>query len=235
MAQQHTGEHGDTAWRTARVVAAWLLLLGMALVVAFSYLLPEFRVCRDVVTQGGTILQVCGPSGTDDIVPLVLVGVLVFLLHPDLAGVTFGSFGLRKKVKDLESEVARLSLSQSVITSTASSQSVVVNLPDSIESTNEKTSQLANKPVEEQVVPPFAKRYVSDERARAEAQLIGLWNDVEGVLQNADAPQDPAMRSGYLRTLAAARDWRGLFRDEIAALRAVRNTVVHRPENLSDE
>jgi hypothetical protein len=235
VSQQQSGDKVDRAWRTARVVVASALLIGTALLILLSYIRPDFRVCRAMLAQTGATQQVCGPIGTDDIVPLVLVAAVVFLLLPDLAEVTMGSFGLRKKVKELESEVARLSVSQNVNSLNASTQSVIVNLEQSIETTTAKASRLANPADDEQDALPFAKRHVSDERAQAETRIIRLWNDVNGVLQNLDAPPESAATAGYSRFLSAARDWRVVFKDEIADLRAVRNTVVHRPENLTDE
>jgi hypothetical protein len=69
----------------------------------------------------------------------------------------------------------------------------------------------------------------SEERAVLEAEVSRLWNALESAI--------PALRPPYGRVKFEPDDldWFTLYRNDIEAFRTFRNTVIHRPGNLSDD
>jgi len=215
-----------------RVTLAWGILAVVAAAVALSYVSPAFQVCRDVTTATGTVVRACGPVGPDDLVGLGLVALLVFLLMPNLTEISFGSLVLKRRVADLEAQVARLTLNQQTAVSTT--QIVAVNAGAALQAAEAKGAQL-NLPTAIAAAPAssLAKPTISDERAQAEATMVRLWSELESVVSAVDTPAAEGADGG--KGDAVARQWRELFGDELEVARAVRNTVAHRPENLTDE
>jgi len=111
---------------------------------------------------------------------------------------------------------------------------VAVNAGAALQAAEAKGAQL-NLPAAIAAAPAsnLVKPTVSDERAQAEASMVRLWSDLEAVVSAVDAPSSEGLDGG--KGDAVANQWRDLFANELEVARAVRNTVAHRPENLTDE
>ena len=89
--------------------------------------------------------------------------------------------------------------------------------------------------------PRVQLRKVSAERAQIEAELVAAWEEIAAYLPATGhggrvmPAQRERLEALTFGDVAAIRDWFGLFRPQIDVVRAARNTVVHRPENLSDD
>lgn len=86
-------------------IAAALWVIGVAVGIYLTYRLPQFEVCRSRVTAQGSVVEVCGPVGTDDIllVGLAVLPALLLLLWTDLSEVSIaGVVTLKRQVEKIE-------------------------------------------------------------------------------------------------------------------------------------
>jgi hypothetical protein len=210
------------AERRARVGLASALLIGTAGLILLSYIRPDFRVCREALPEAGGVQQVCQPIGTDDIVPLVFLGALVFLLHPDLAEITLGSFALRKKVEELKSDVR-------VIAETAEQAAT--------DATDEPTALFARMLTD-------ALRSVGEDRGRSDSSIATLEEAAPRVQQLASAAErwvvDLEGRAGRDAAHAPSSSYYDLEspprKIEIKAFASTaRSLQMHRPPPNSDD
>jgi hypothetical protein len=234
-------QHGLTALRRLlAVVAIGVLVLVIAR--SYAYTNDDVKVCRDVAASDKGKVNVCGPVGLEDVPAigvLLLVGVL--LLLPDMSEVSIpGLVTLKraveeqsKQTKALSNEVATLALSMR--------QDTTVNvyppkLDDAIKdvAARDKAIQEKGANAVAQETPEFGPEDTgvsapSEERAVLEAEVIRLWNALEAAI--------PGLRPPYGRAKFEPDDldWFTLYRNDVEAFRTFRNTVVHRPGNLTDD
>jgi hypothetical protein len=232
-------EHAVTALR--RLFAAIAVGL-VVLAVVRSYAFDDARVCRDMVASDTGIVEVCGPVGLEDVPALgVLLLVGVLLLLPDMSEVSIpGLVTLKRAVEEqakqteaLTREIATIALNMR--------QDTTVNvyppkLDDAIKDVDKRDKAIQERgreavaletaetgPADTGVSAPSA------ERALLETEVIRLWNAFEDSI--------PGFRPPFSRVGFRPNDidWLTLYRNDVEAFRTLRNTVVHRPGNVTDD
>jgi hypothetical protein len=203
-----------------------------------TYLSDSARVCREVVADG-VVARVCGPVGLQDVLVFTLGAfVVLLLLLPDLSEVGIpGLASLKRRVeaneektKQIEGLVLRQTIHQNLFLNTATAP----NFPASEASAEAKARRIA----EGEEVPlgpePTGVRALSPERAVAEAQLIATWESLAELL-------GPLTEREFVRRAMPRLEghplqgWLTAFTRELQDFRAARNTVAHRPQNMTDE
>lgn len=239
-AKKKTGiEHVATA---VRRLLAILAIAFVVLGVVRSYVFDDARVCREVVASDTGKVEVCGPVGLEDVPALgvmLLVGVL--LLLPDMSEVSIpGLVTLKRAVQEqakqteaLTREVANISLNMR--------QETNLNfyprpLDDAISDVDKRDRAIQEKgrnavadESAEDGPPDTGVSAPSAERALLETEVIRLWNAIEDSI--------PGYRPPFNRVAVSPNDldWLTLYRNDIDAFRTLRNTVVHRPGNVTDD
>ena len=234
-------------WNSGRMVGArrgvsLLLLLALSALVVVSYL-PDspVRACREQVAATGTLVTVCRPLGTDDI---VLVGLIVLgaglLLWPDLSELGVGGLLTIKR------QVAETKAVTDQLQGDVRALGIVQERPD-----------LAD--AEADVKPPeggaaartgatttggSTGRLISPDRAALEAEALAharLLDDVLAAAQGSGAAiQSVAVSAGVApeegrKVMLELRRWVYSNDRPLREWAAVRNTVRHIPERLTDE
>lgn len=224
-----------------RRILAGLIFLSLTAIVVASYLPGGPRICRDQLSSNGSVVPVCRPIGTDDVIPVGLIlAVVLLFLGPDLS--EFGVGGLfnvklrqriaaaEKKADEAAAEAAYVALG-SPVPSVASIQKAA-------------TSAQAKQPTISGRSP--AIRVLSEERQELEKRLGWLTRELDVYVQVLSERRSPGdapymLRRAFGLTGAAARTvsleiraWASTYQEELAEWAKVRNLFVHYPERLSD-
>ncbi|MFJ8910837.1 hypothetical protein [Amycolatopsis sp. NPDC102389] len=114
--------------------AAFLLVVLLVLLAMLSYRWPAFEICRDTAAANSSVVTLCNPWTTQDLVPfIVLVG---FLLLPDLSELNiFNLISIKREVKSAKAEAEVIKARQealevrfaSAVSQVSSQQTSVVN------------------------------------------------------------------------------------------------------------
>ena len=201
-------------WNSGRMVGArrgvaLLLLLALSALVVVSYL-PDspVRACREQVAATGTLVTVCRPLGTDDI---VLVGLIVLgaglLLWPDLSELGVGGLLTIKR------QVAETKAVTDQLQGDVRALGIVQERPD-----------LAD--AEADVKPPEGGA-----AARTGATTTG---GSGAAIQSVAVSAGVAPEEGR-KVMLELRRWVYSNDRPLREWAAVRNTVRHIPERLTDE
>lgn len=230
---------------------AYLLAAGLVVVVIGSFF--GLHVCRDALATVGTkaVVQTCGPIGVLDLAPAAVL--IALLLIPDLSQVDlFGVISLHREVQEVgrkqehvESELIRVrtAVNQAVSQSQAATQETNLNVFMS-PSAEEARAEVEQK-VDDYLSQPYgfvtpsavrrSKPPPSPNRARKEAELIALWEDLRAYLAllggqtnrieswRTDAPNP----SGDPIVTSIVAEWRTGFAEQLNLVRAARNSVAH--------
>ncbi len=252
--------HLVTATRRA---LAGIALASVAIVVVLSYLVIDGAICREAAGADTGVVRLCGPVGPDDLPALaVLVLVAVLLLLPDMSEISVpGLLTLKRAVAEQETktealadQVAQLSIRmQQVNTVTtyiyppAPDQAAQDAERRDVEFRERHPAKAASgeglAQTREQVsravdAPPL--ELPAQDRALAESEITRLWEGINeldpvenrrGMYRTAEQFVDPL----FNERMATRAEWFEYFRQDLDAFRAVRNTVVHEPRNLTDE
>jgi hypothetical protein len=230
---------------------AYLLAGALVAVVIGGYF--GLHVCRDAIATVGTkaVVQTCGPIGVIDLAPAAVL--IALLLIPDLSQIDlFGVISLHREVREVgrkqervETELVQVrnAVNQAVNQSQAATQNMHLNVIMS-PGAQEARAEVAQK-VDEFLTQPLgfvtpgparkSKPPPGPNRARKEAELIALWEDLRSYLAvlgersplgeawRADTP--PALLTPIVASVVA--EWRTTFADQINVVRAARNSVTH--------
>lgn len=244
----------QTPWNWLRRVTAVGLLAALTAIVVLSYLPGAlFTSCREQLASGGAVVSVCGPIGTADIVAVGLV--LIFsglLVWPELSefGVS-GLITLKRRVDETQQD-------QRATADTVRNLALAQEVPDLGATRRELTERLerwSELPDDVRVIPtgarrpstvPDSARVITEERADHEDRLLQLAHEIDDYLRviSHDAPMRLLTHPARSRRLAgidlddylaALRRWSKDFQAALRDWAAVRNVVVHYPENMSDD
>jgi hypothetical protein len=233
-------------WATViRRGIAYLLAVALVGVVIGGYF--GLHVCRDAIATVGTkaVVQTCGPIGVIDLAPVAVL--IALLLIPDLSQVDlFGVISLHREVKEVgrkqEQVVSELvQVRTAVNQSLAASQNMNVNVMMS-PGAHEARAEVEQK-VDEFLTQPYgfatpspvrkSKPPPGAARARKEAELISLWEDIRaylGLVGGRSWRNDPSETltptpTPFVASIVA--EWSATFADQINVVRAARNSVAH--------
>jgi hypothetical protein len=218
-------------YKTIRQGAAVVILLVALGSVAASYL-PNSPVaaCRATLTSAGSVVTICRPLGTDDIVLIGLVLLVAGLcLAPDLSEVGIsGLVSLKRRVRE---EAKRAAEVRREVEGLVASQPIP-DLTQAVASADLKGQETAP----DEVVSPTDQggRILSAERTLLERRLSKLINNVDEYRSMSDP--DRVRRDPYGDLGGAPlRRWRSRFAHELATFAGVRTVFRSAPERLSDE
>jgi hypothetical protein len=220
-------------YKALRQLAAIAIIIGVLLAVAGSYgVVPSLAACRQEVTPSSTVVTVCHPIGTDDIVlvGLVLLVAIAFI-SPDLS--EFGIPGLVNLKKTVRETKKKTDANTSVLEDLVSTREVP-DLPQASASVDEKQEDAGDVAAP---TPAVAGELTAD-RGPLEAELASLIDDVREHerASRLSAAEYVGYRAKLPRaTLESLREWRSRFADEIASLVGLRPILTYAPERLSDE
>lgn len=238
--EKETEEAGSSSWPSARQIIGGVIATVALVFILATYFFEDLQVCRDRLVDSGQTAEICGPVGNDDLV-FVGIALLVALLFfwPDFSEISLpGLVTLKRRVEKQEErtdELARI-IQQLSVSQTMTVQVIPADPRELKESADEKLSQ-----VEQGNVPTVAEepslqlRQPTPERAVLEAILLRSWERIAEYAQPARGRGRAIVWSDEEYLPAWLRQWRRTFAEEIEGLRLARNTVAHRPENLSDE
>lgn len=219
-----TGAKSRSLLSMARAAVGSALLGGVALLAAGSYVSPALRICRDRV-DGGAVLQACGPVGAEDLPTIGLVLLIALLLLPGWSEVTLPGLGtIKRQIASLERSIGELRVQQSA---TLTNQLIIAD-PGRVR--EQALPELRSFPG---AAPPksLTPRSVSPERADSEAQLVRLTGQLETYVRMATRQALGMNLDVYLQL----QEWLRQFNDAIDVVRATRNTVALKPEDLTDD
>lgn len=227
----------------ARWILAGFLFLSLTAITVASYVLDGMRVCRDRLSSTGTVVEVCGPVGTDDIVVVGLIlAIILLLLAPDLS--EFGVGGLfNVKLRQRIAAVEKKADANATEVAYVALGSPVPNAA-SIEQAATSARAKAQPTAADRAA---ADRILSGERQELETRLSSYARELDVYVRAlSDHPSNPAdsvyqvarkfeVSNREARTLLLEiRGWGVTFRDELTEWAKLRNLFVHYPERLSD-
>jgi hypothetical protein len=219
--------------KAVRRLAAIAIIVGALVAVAGSYgLLPGLAACRQEVTPSSTVVTLCRPIGSDDIVlvGLVLLVAIAFI-SPDLS--EFGIPGLVNLKKTVRETKKKTDANTNALEDLIDSQPVP-DLPQASASVDEKQEDVG-----ERVSPvPAPIEGLRADRGPMEAELAELIADVREYerASRVNASEYVGERGTLYRAeLESLREWHSRFADEISSLVALRPILGHAPERLSED
>jgi hypothetical protein len=222
---------------------AYLLAGGLVVVVIGSYF--GLHVCRDALATVGVkaVVQTCGPIGVIDLAPVAVL--IALLLIPDLSQVDlFGVISLHREVKEVgrkQDQVAgelvqvRAAVNQAVSQNQTINQNFIMS-PGAQEARAEleqKVDDFLSQPLGFVTPSPVRKRQPpGPDRARKEAELITVWEDLRAYLaliggrpsRGASERPEP---SAIPIVASIISEFSTTFADQIDVVRAARNSVAH--------
>ena len=229
-----------------------VLLVATALYVGLTYAFRPLWVCHQEMAQSGTVSDICGPLGTDDVAFLGLIVFICLLIFPDLSEVSIAGLGSIKRAisqqavatQNLERSVhvleARFSQTQVV----SQTHTVYVNLREAERTAGEKRERVERGEPAVAIDMPQETRAVSPARARQIVQLIDYSAQIGRYSALATQSPDDAMvpagdegmttRSIDERRIAL-RSWAATFKNELLAFLAADKTLRANVDELSNE
>lgn len=226
---QRSGLRRAVDW-IRRAVAA-LLLTALLALAAISYSnIPGTAVCRDEADSTSSTIRLCGPVGLED-VPAITLGVLVALLlvFPDLDELTIpGIASLKRRVDATEKRQDALQAQLTQMAFQQTNVNIYTPPAQAVAETEEKLEAIRKgRPVEPSSAS-FATAVPEPDRAVLESTVLRHWEAIAEYQRLAQLRPDvtPSDR---------IREWEELFGPQIRDLHTLRNTVAHRPDNLSVE
>ena len=234
--------HVITGTRRVLAVAAFV---AVAAVVLVTYLVPNAAICRGAADAKGGVATLCGPVGLADVPALgVLLFIGVLLLLNDVSEVSIpGLITLKRAVEEQAKKTEALTAEISSLSLTLR-QTTTVNVmyppdPSAVKrDVEERDSKIESEGLrgvgEDHPINDSEETGVaapSPDRAVTEAEVTRLWEALVSALPSLS----PAQRRDLYIPSADQMAWLSLYGQDIEAFRALRNTVVHQPANLSDE
>jgi vacuolar-type H+-ATPase subunit F/Vma7 len=233
-----------------RRIIALAVLLTLVAIVARTYAFADAGVCRQAVGADKGIVTICGPIGPNDL-PALAVALLVglILLLPDLSELDIaGLVTLKRAVAEQQKQTDELRQTVQQLSVHQETNVTLVTTKDVSDAT--ETVKRVDRAVMDKSVAPMlgvvpngelapqatvdAATTVAPSRAIDEAQVMRLWQRIESSIEvpSRDVASSPRQT---IDTMGPAEQWLALFGHELGVFRAVRNTVAHRPDALTDE
>ncbi|MFI9006649.1 hypothetical protein ACIGNX_05360 [Actinosynnema sp. NPDC053489] len=231
-----------------RFIAGVAILAG-GIMLAASYWHKPLEICRSVAGGNNfTTTSLCNPWTAVDILPFLLVAAAFML--PDLTEFNvFNVISLKREVKEQKKEIEEVEKKRSALEESvnlrmnslqANMQSVTSNTylypPTPASKLPEELDEKVQKSKEEKFTRPV-EHAIDKDAALLQATLLREWEKISSYLQESGVFPT---RNGKVieadQTNRTARLFAQLFRDEIATIQSVRNSIAHAmhvaPEDL---
>jgi len=230
-------------WKAARWLAAVIVFVGTTLTVLASYgRIFNIASCRDVASNSGGVVSVCGPIGLSDVVAVGLVlGVASLLIWPELSEVGIpGLLTLKRRVDATERQAEQTAADVRGLT-------YAQEVPDAgvVADANAALERTA-RPEGNVFSTETGIRVVSRERGDAERELARLVSRIDRFLAIPMSSEPysllgQAAREGLIEIgdryeqLRRIKRWVLQYDEQLRVWALIRNQIVHVPERLSDE